>query len=224
MKKFDGWWMPEDEAVLVAEMAKQNVLVEGLDGTARLTYQYHKYFWATQLLSKDRFRVAVDIGAHVGLWSYWMARDFAHVLAFEPSNEHRACLTRNVPVDHLSVYATALGADTGQGQLVTPPGASGGAYVDPAGTGISIHALDDYALDVIDFCKIDVEGFELDVVRGAEATFRRTKPVIVIETVDRNAARYQHAARDAVDLLLSFGATFRTQVGSDAILYWEPGA
>ena len=93
MMRFDEWWFPDGETQLVDQMAMHNVRIDG-----RLTWQYHKYVAALSLLPLNRRRVAVDVGAHVGLWSYFMARDFGAVHAFEPNVEAAICWKRAIVI------------------------------------------------------------------------------------------------------------------------------
>src|SRR5579859_3507736 len=53
--------------------------------------------------------LAIDVGAHVGLWSKALVRRFQRVVAFEPLPQLRACLERNVVSDRLQVVPIALG-------------------------------------------------------------------------------------------------------------------
>src|SRR3546814_1391783 len=59
-----------------------------------LAYQLHKYLKAMTFV-KERRR-AIDIGAHVGLWSFQMVHDFRQVEAFEPMPVHRECWEKNM--------------------------------------------------------------------------------------------------------------------------------
>jgi hypothetical protein len=47
--------------------------------------------------------------------------------------------------------------------------------------------LDDYALDRVGFIKIDVEGHELAVLKGAEATIRGSMPSLLVEIEERHS-------------------------------------
>ena len=50
---------------------------------------------------------------------------------------------------------------------------------------INTKKLDDFSFDRIDILKIDVEGFELEVLKGSEKTIKRLKPKIILETHSR---------------------------------------
>lgn len=225
MKKFDQWWFPDEETQLPTAMARTNVRVEGHDGVERLTWQYHKYAAACALCDPHTHRrVAVDIGAHVGLWSYWMARDFNRVIAFEPNKALHPCFVRNLPFDigFVDLIPDALGASEYTGRIDFAVQSTGGGRLVPTAAApdtLVVMTLDSYRLPAINLLKIDIEGGEAAALRGGEQTIRRCKPVIVVEI------RQQDTPDDltAVHLLESWGAQQRTRLGNDVIMYW-PGA
>jgi hypothetical protein len=51
-------------------------------------------------------------------------------------------------------------------------------------SGIVVRTLDSYGLDGVSILKVDVEGYEEDVLRGAVDTIRRCQPVIFFESWD----------------------------------------
>ncbi len=236
MIKFDRWWFPDGETNLPDEMVRVGRFEEDLEGQPRLTYQYQKYdVCVSKALAPWRRRVAIDVGAHVGLWSYWMQRDFTKVLAFEPARDHRLCFSKNVDdapgyLHNVTMFPVGLGATHGWATLQHRPTASGGSYIvppmEPALSGITssvpIHRLDDYTIPVCDFLKIDVEGYELDVVQGAAQFLQRTKPVIIMETIPDNANRYGRDIFDAVHFVEELGAHVVVRLGHhDLIMDWE---
>jgi hypothetical protein len=76
MKQVEGIWLP-DEDTHFQTMFPQFPKVGG-----RATYQYDKLQSCLDLCQSRR--VAVDVGAHVGLWSMILCDHFATVVAFEP--------------------------------------------------------------------------------------------------------------------------------------------
>jgi len=201
MVTFDQvWHFPDGEEHLPSKMRHTNLRVDG-----RLTYQYPLY---QQGLIRCRTRgVAVDVGAHVGLFSFWMVRDFTQVVAFEPVERHRACWMVNVPHRPQDVlHACALGAREGGValQAVTPT-SSGSTYV--AGPGpIPLRTLDSFALPAIDLLKIDTEGCELEVVKGGRETLQRCRPTCIVEQRPKQVARFKHRPVEAIRYLERLGA------------------
>ena len=132
----------------------------------------------------------VDIGAHTGSITSLFRRLAPHGrhLAVEPIPELAAGLRRRFP--ELDVRECAVGARNGTVSFTHVPDAS--FLSGLTGTALSTYAtntlqveqrtLDDL-LDGrrVDLVKIDVEGAELDVLRGAEQTIRSHRPVVVFE-------------------------------------------
>jgi FkbM family methyltransferase len=206
------------------DMIRRGPLVDG-----KGTYQLNKFEAALPFLKHKR--VAIDVGAHVGLWTRVMAPHFDQVHAFEPVTEHVYCFADNVrPCDNVVLRADCIvGAESGgHAQIVRVAGNSGNAHVGtPArgaeGVALPIRALDDLlAADLaVDFVKIDVEGYELEVVRGASNTIGRCKPVMIVEQKPGNAERYGHKTGEVIHLLHSWGARTMWVKSGDYCIAWE---
>lgn len=216
MKQFDKWWMPDHEEHLPQWMSNVNLMVDG-----RLTYQYSKYETAMAYV-KNRGR-AVDVGAHIGLWSYWMARDFNEVEAFEPVPEHYECWEKNLAGASARCYTVALGNQTAQVCLKTRTrGSSGDTGIDTTG---QIYAemvmLDSLGFTDVGFLKIDTEGYELNVLQGAEKTLLASKPCVVVEQKGDMSQKYGIGPLAAVEYLQSLGASVRATISGDYVLAWD---
>ena len=152
-------------------------------------------FYEAEMLGDLRSRLfyaecAVDVGAHVGNHSIY----FSHVLglqtlAFEPNPvtfEHlEANINANGLAERCLVRNVAVGAAAGRARA-TPPAErnSGMATVESDPTGaIEVVTLDEAVLGQprIDVVKIDVEGWELEVLRGGAQTLARHRPLLYVE-------------------------------------------
>lgn len=217
MKLIRGMWFPDSDEHLEGQLAR-NPLVAG-----KGTYQYKKYARALQHVKRRGH--AVDIGGQVGLWSRVMGLDFARVTAFEPLPAHIECYEKNLAgADHVTLHRVALAAAPGRVAIAMPPESTGNSHVAIEGEdGVSVEArtLDSFALTGIDFLKIDVEGYELPILQGAEATIRSEKPVIIIEQKPNgNAERYGRGRFAALDLLKSWGGKVAWEIGGDFLVEW----
>lgn len=212
MKQILGIWLPDGDTHF-----KDQLPVGPMIG-GRATYQYKKYRTAIGLVTGRGH--AVDIGGHVGLWSRVMAMDFERVTAFEPLAAHRACFERNVEARNLTLHPIALGAAAGTIHIHMPADNTGHAHVRDEGEECQLMRLDDLGLGVIDLLKIDVEGFELEVVIGGEATIRAARPVIIVEQKANNAERYGNGRWDAVKTLKSWGMKEAAEISGDHIMVW----
>ena len=144
----------------------------------------------------------VDVGANIGNHTlYWGALGF-RVVAFEPDKSLTSCLEASALLNEMrgvSVHSVALGSETGVCRLHTVDPTNIGMQQAVVGEGdIPIVRLDDLELSGVGTLKVDVEGMELDVLRGASQTIRKNLPNIYVETLDG-----QH--EQVADLLVSFG-------------------
>lgn len=155
-----------------------------------------------------RGAVIVDIGAHYGTFSFFFARQAgprSQIHVFEPVARTYRILARckaHFGLDHVHLNQMALGSRPARVEMIVPEGFTGLAHVvgpseDPskqARESIAVDTLDHYvsthALEAVHFVKCDVEGFEPEVLRGAEHVLRHHQPVWLMEIEARHLARY----------------------------------
>lgn len=222
MKYVDSWWFPDGESHLPHWMANPKVRM-AMNG--RPAYQGQKQKAAMELCTQ--FRTAVDVGGHVGLWSFNLMHAFDIVHAFEPVAAHRECFLKNVPdvrtqydsdvTNGTFLHACALGDREGRVSIRTEPTSSGDSRVDGDGN-IPMHTLDSFHLANIDLVKIDAEGFELFILRGAEELLARQKPVVVVEQKPGHAVKYGLGDRDALPYLESLGYRLAKEMSGDLLM------
>lgn len=220
MQKQLGWWFPDGEKHLPEWMARVGQKRDGL-----LQYQFGKYNAALRHVRQRRG--AIDVGAHIGQWSRNMAADFEVVHAFEPVPDYAACWQANIEdTPNAMLHDVALGESPGLVCLKCgTPGSHGDTFVAPkdeanAAIDISMRTLDSFDLANVDFIKIDCEGYELFVIKGAERTIKRDRPCVIVEQKPGKAQSYGLGETDAVTLLKSWGATVRAVLSGDYILSW----
>lgn len=213
MKQVCGIWLPDGDTHFEGQLRAS----QAINGKA--TYQHGKYLVALRHVRTRNH--AVDIGAHVGLWSRVMAFDFKRVTAFEPLAAHRDCFSRNVESGNVTLHGLALGSKAGTIHVHMPEDNTGNAHVRGDGEKVAMVALDEFGhIEHIDFLKIDVEGFELDVIEGAEKTIKSHRPVMVVEQKPNNAERYGRGRWDAVNVLKSWGMKEMAILSGDHIMAW----
>tara|TARA_B100000963_G_scaffold295350_1_gene266226 strand:- start:396 stop:1064 length:669 start_codon:yes stop_codon:yes gene_type:complete len=147
------------------------------------------------------WRFAIDIGANIGLWSKDLSEYFNKTVCFEPNKNCIECLENNINRKKSVIYNFALGSTNTQMDLYTPSYSGGSSFVNK--TKISnnedgskiygefskttlkqktiIKKLDSFNFQSVDFIKIDVQGFELEVLKGAYKTLKLNTPIICIE-------------------------------------------
>jgi FkbM family methyltransferase len=145
-------------------------------------------------------QTCIDAGAHVGFYALQMAlwtRPTGRVVAFEPNPTARDLLKRNVALNGLSsrvaVEAAAVGAAAGRATLYDASNTSGLSRLgspNPASRGdaaradVAVIALDEYCRAhafAPDWVLIDVEGAEIDALRGAERLLATRSIGFVVE-------------------------------------------
>jgi FkbM family methyltransferase len=214
MKQVEGIWLP-DEDTHFQTMFPQFPKVGG-----RATYQYDKLQSCLTLC--QRRRVAVDVGAHVGLWSMILCDHFATVVAFEPvfAKHFRRNLERK---PNVLLHEVALSDQPGSVEMEVVGWNSGATHIAKSSAGegkqIMTARLDDYRLDEVDLIKVDVEGWEFQVLRGAEETMLRSRPVVIFEQKGYEKELYGFS-NDCVRYMQSLGARVLETKGKDIIMGW----
>lgn len=135
-------------------------------------------------------RCVFDIGANWGYYSALLATNpkFAgHVHAFEAAPGTAARLKTFLTAAQLEKQVTlhSFGLSSRDGTVHFDSGrhsALARVSDDNRGIAIQVRALDGLGLPAPDFIKIDVEGHELEVFRGAATTLERAKPVVLFES------------------------------------------
>lgn len=206
MKLIDGVYLPDSEEHLVRYGGKKDWRYQGEKLDAALKYV-------------KKFDVALDVGGHCGLWSKEMVKKFGLVVAFEPLEEHRRCYEMNVRGNHL-MFPYALGEEDGTAKMFVKPVSTGDSRISKKGTvPIEIRRLDDLWNGGCDFLKIDTEGYEEFVLRGATQALSH-KPVVIVEQKPNKAQEYGLAETGAVEYLKSLGAQVREVISGDFIMSW----
>lgn len=142
---------------------------------------------ATQLLGRDG--LCLDIGANIGNHALFFAPHFAQVLAFEPNPRTFTLLQLNATLaPNVRCFNVGLSDAAGSARLAVPADNIGMATLQPGAEGQAVacelQRLDDLPEltgQRVALVKIDVEGHEAAVLRGARAMLERDRPVVVFE-------------------------------------------
>lgn len=146
-----------------------------------------------------RDMLTLDIGANMGVISQALLATGHDVVAFEPQPEVFRLLEFNCENAFGSgrtykVYNTAVGSSAGMakmpkvyyGEKGNFGGLSLGMHSIYGSYDVPVTTIDSYGFNNIGFMKIDVEGYELEVLKGAYETITRCNPIMYIED-DRTA-------------------------------------
>lgn len=140
----------------------------------------------------------IDIGGNRGVYSYQLWRLGATVEVFEPNPICAEVLTKWANgKERVRVHCLAISDQAGSAILHIPQDSSGvehdasaslenGDFEKARDIEVKLQTLDSFGFTDISFIKIDVEGHETDVLRGAEQTIRGSFPALLIEIEQRH--------------------------------------
>lgn len=159
----------------------------------------------------DNTSIVLDIGANIGNHSIYLAYvSGCSVICFEPDKnltnaiEYSAKL--NSLIDKIQIYEAAVGSKNTKCEIKISddsPENVGSQQVLADRGNIDMISLDSLELNKVDCMKIDVEGFEKEVLLGAKNLIKDNKPIIYIEAWDKNYLR------DIIDILAPLGYTIK---------------
>lgn len=188
-------------------------------------YIGHFYYFGFQDPSLEKLyelcredAVVLDIGCNIGFTALKLAQKAkaGSVICFEPDPFNYACCRKNLELNrfhNIRALNVALGNDTGKVQMeLRTPANRGGNRINQSsarGLPVDIRRLDDLIgelmVDRVDLIKIDVEGYELKVMEGAEQTIRAFKPILFIELDDNNLKDQADSAGELIAFLVRTG-------------------
>lgn len=170
----------------------------------------------------DQSSVVVDVGANIGAFALPVANATgAHVIAIEPVSSTFGLLNGNVRRNRADDVVTTVQTAVGDaaGEVVITTGAQSANYVLSGQTKarigeerVSVVTLDELLADepCIDFIKVDVEGLELNVMRGARQTLARHAPAVLLEIEPRWTTRAGHKPEEVFALMNDAGYIYHT--------------
>lgn len=148
----------------------------------------------------------VDVGANIGYYLL-LAKQCcgtpSRVICIEPSQENlpelKATIARNA-LSNVVLHEVALGDADGEIGLRT--GINSGVVEGNGGEyRVPVRRLDRLVAEKVDFIKIDVEGFEGQVLSGAEALIAQWRPVVFLELHPHITKRFGFSCRNILDSL-----------------------
>jgi len=169
----------------------------------------------------------LDIGANLGFYSIILGKFLEksasnyRVISIEPSPREFDRLKKNLEVNNLKnvILSNIALSDlndrlnffiasnkTGHSSLEKPEEDSSSQII------VNTMKLDDFLkkikIEKVDIMKIDVEGAELKVLNGGAETFKKYKPLLMIEVSDKRTLKFNYKAQDILNFLKNFGYKF----------------
>lgn len=171
----NGWYVPDDDQkitrVLEGDQSKENPTYEG-KYRDRIT---------NHLPNKRTF---IDVGANVGIWSYSLIGKFEKIIGYEPSAQNIECLRKNVG-NEIEIRTKAVANFTGQADFHQAGKNCGDGKLCRPGINASytveVVTLDNENLENVDLIKIDVQGWEYEVLQGAVGILKNQRPWVAFE-------------------------------------------
>jgi len=207
---------------------------DGLDRTILATGVWERETWLGLSKSIPRGGVFVDVGAHIGYYSLKaapMVGPGGHVLAIEPNPETIRRLRADIResgASQVTVEPVACSDSEGMADFFAATrenaGASSLSKANAALAGpiartyrVRTRRLDDIVRESgvtrVDVIKIDVEGAELLVLKGAGETLDRYHPVVEVELIDEQLASMGASSAQVIAFLRSHGYAVRHVYG-----------
>ena len=176
-----------------------------------------------------------DIGANRGLFTYWLLRRGARVLAFEPNPSLVRILKLRFPGETrsgaLTLFETALSADAGAAVLHIPRDLSPLATLDgdlaeqvegpTDDVRVAMARLDACVSADVSFIKLDVEGHEVKVLQGARGIIVASRPTFLIEAEERHRPGAVAAVRQVLEPF-GYRGFFRLDGGMRPVAEFDP--
>jgi FkbM family methyltransferase len=170
------------------------------------------------------FTTAIDGGANYGIMSYNLNSKFSKIYAFEVDTPVRECLKKNVEkfqLDNVVVCDCGL-SDKEELVALNYLKNTFGTYINKEVSGTNIcKTLDSFELTEVGFIKLDCEGYEPYILRGAEQTIKKYKPVILMEEKNYSKRYYGEEGNLAVELLLGWGYTMEVSWPKDCVMVYK---
>jgi FkbM family methyltransferase len=197
-------------------------------------------FEAPEMAFVERFlqpgMTVLDVGAHHGLYSLLAAARVGaggRVFAFEPSPRERRALRLNLLLNlagNVSVQGLALGKDNSEQNLFVVQGSQRGCnslrlpevFSATIPVRVRVIPFDGWLvkqkIDHVDFIKLDVEGGELDALKGGARLFeRRPRPTVLAEVQDIRTRPWGYPAIEIINYLADRGYRWFRTLGGGSV-------
>ena len=140
----------------------------------------------TYVKETKRNKTFLDIGGHIGTMAIPFSKVYNKVCSFEPCTTNYSLLLENITlnnVNNIDTQNVAISDHKSKVNVFRHDEHNSGCYAiqDDINGEVECVTLDSLGLTDIDFIKIDVQGSEMNVIRGALETIKRYKPLLMIE-------------------------------------------
>lgn len=194
-----GWtWVKEDDGAW--------------DGPHKEWMNSHRDAYLSASRGRD---IVVQAGGNCGLYPRLFAKYFKYVYTFEPDPLNFHCLVNNCQLDNIIKINGALGSDNRMVRVQRSGMGNVGCHTVNSHDGerfVPQFTIDQLNLPACDFIQLDVEGYEINILKGAIKTIEKYKPGISCENGTNNGIP---------EFLVQYGYNCKTAVGADTIYVAE---
>ena len=194
IEKINGFWVPSND--IHVEQWRQ--------GQPFTQNKCLKEFLEWCRSRDKKFNTVLDIGAWCGTWSAEFAPYCKKIYAIEPDQTHFKCLLKNLSsFDNIELLDYAVG-DIETRVSLTDDDFTQARRIYSIGN-ILMKTVDSFKFQDVDLIKIDVEGFEMNVLRGAKDTLKDCN-FLMIE-LNNNSKKYDSSNNEIEKYLQELGFT-----------------
>jgi len=203
-------------------------ICDGLaNGVLQEVDRTHPHHYTTPPIEVGPSSLVLDVGSCEGLFAFRLLKreQAARVVCFEPSNRSAFFLRRgaekNRVAENLEIEICAVGRESGEVSFVDSDAPEANRVMPEGGPGttrVPQISLDDYCrernieLGPTDLIKVDAEGADVEVIRGAERLIREGSPQIAVTTYHRP----EHAM-ELIEFLRSFQPRYQLRLKGFAL-------
>lgn len=178
-------------------------------------------------------RTFIDIGAHIGTTVMPFLKLYKNCIAYEPQSENFRFLVKNIQENKMSDRTTICNIGVGNkktnGRMIYHEGNNSGCYYfkenenNENNNEVLVNRLDDminHNMNNIDFIKIDTEGYELNVLKGAEKTILNNKPLLQVKNNGLSERYFGISNNDIHSYLTGLGALLFDSINGNNYYYF----
>lgn len=154
----------------------------------KMFYEQHSFEYFNQFIphSGTFLDVGANIGNHALMFNYF--RPEANIICFEPHYLNYQVLTHNTnKFQKIDTFNVAVNETVGLTRVSRKPlekNNMGNIVLDAQGDGVVQVTIDSLQIPDVSFIKVDVEGLENAVLKGAELTIKEFQPLVWLEDMD----------------------------------------
>jgi FkbM family methyltransferase len=172
--------------------------------------RYYEIFKEYLKNHPERNRTYIDVGVHIGTTILPYSRHFEKAYGYEPNKGNFELALKNVALNKISniqIKNNAVLDRNTSGITILPQNGNSGCFYfkEDVNSDIKSVKLDDENYENVDFIKIDTEGSELLVLKGAYNLIKKYKPLLQIEMNGLSEKHFGIKSEEILNFLKELG-------------------